>query len=734
VALLALFCCPEKRLYTQGSRAKIIINMKTRPSRFLGCFVLWLLSLVLCARPLAAEDHSYVRSYTPKKVTLKGGAVANGLIINLIDTDLPGILAAPKYAAVDVVMNQCYSGGFLAALTASKPANDWTGACACKEDETSYYLFSVEPPKTDGPADDFTRAWREDALRTPPTGMKRHFDTALDGDAGANILGDRYAPGQTIVHQVVLLHRQIGNYTELDPMTMQPVNKFGPKPGTDNTTHPYDAFQGEIGGVKGWWIKPLMVPGTQMDPNTDWIQVTPKPGPGPGGKWVINGKEYDYVARYPFETEHPQYATAGNESNQRTLALPDPNTNNVQQYAILVQWDEPKKDRTEKTAAFAADISRMYNMLTNSINGVPANHIAVLYYDGNYADANPRLPAFKLQPGVNGAKTEDLPEVPINAPTGVDADGKQQFADNAVNGKLFGAIPDFAKSRLLVHFTGHGGRTKLKKAAVGYDPDPNLIVTLLSDKATDTGGNLVLSGYDAAAEFEQNMLSSLATTNSDDLSLAAILYNTNNILDAVQDSQALIQISTTQLIPYGVQLVVNDYTNPVSLQPVTDPSATVYDLDPFVPGLLTNTYTYQVLVPNLRLINSASNGANPLVIGLQFQGLPVTNFEPGFVAAVILRGAAQELAYTTPDFTSTTRLAAQNFGSGILVTWPPSATNYNILQNDDLNTTNWLPVIGPVTLLPEVTGVADPTLPMGTNWAFFSYSGSQRFFKLAPAP
>src|SRR6185295_12019484 len=98
-----------------------------------------------------------------------------------------------NYAAVDVVMNQCYSGGFVAALKQTKPADDWTAASACNAEETSWYLFSVVPPKTKGPVDDFTRAWREDALRTPATGMKQHFETALNGNANPSILADRFA-------------------------------------------------------------------------------------------------------------------------------------------------------------------------------------------------------------------------------------------------------------------------------------------------------------------------------------------------------------------------------------------------------------------------------------------------------------------------------------------------------------------------------------------------------------
>jgi hypothetical protein len=35
--------------------------------------------------------------------------------------------------------------------------------------------------------------------------------------------------------------------------------------------------------------------------------------------------------------------------------------------------------------------------------------------------------------------------------------------------------------------------------------------------------------------------------------------------------------------------------------------------------------------------------------------------------------------------------------------------------------------------LPQLTGVPDPAMPMGTNWAFVPYTASQMFFRLRPA-
>ncbi|PWU19182.1 MAG: hypothetical protein C5B50_07195 [Verrucomicrobia bacterium] len=722
--------------------------MKTLTATFPPAIALCLGCLLLCSpAAMADEKHAYVRGNTPGEgVKIKipnGNVTVKSYRIQMVESDLAGILAGPGYAVVDVVLSQCFAGAFLDAVKKNPPAGDWTGAAACSGEEPSFSLHKLVPPAVEGPVDNFTRAWREDALRQPATGMKQHFDTALNGNANPKILADPFAPSQTVIHQIIIKMKQYGNYMGKNPVTGEPMIMMGLKPGTDNTPHYFDAYFGTEKGILGWWFKPDpfhpdMFPINPATGVPDPVQITPKPGPDPGGKWLINGKEYDYAARAKDETEHPLYASKGGTSDSRTLALPNPNNDNIQQYAVLVQWDQPVSfDRqgtvTDKRGDFAADISRMYDVLVNTYT-VPAANIAVLYDNGKYDDGTAQLPAFTLDPGPNGQKNEKLAVVPINTYTGYAADQQQQFV-HAVKGDLFGAKPaDFTKCRLLVFFTGHGARNNVKKTGVLYEPDPNYIVTLEQDVTTDANGNVTATGFDGLAEFEQELITSLASTNNDDLSFGGILYNTNNILDDLQDSQTLIQISTTQLIPYGVPLVVNGYTNPGSLLPVSDTNAVVYDLDPFVPGLLTNTYTYQVSVPSLALYNPTPSGINPGDIDLSFPGLPPTSFEPGLVAAVILRGAAQELAYITPDFTTTSALSAQRFGGGILLTWPAGQTGYNIMENDDLTTSNWVRVNNPVTGMPEVTGTADPNLPMGTNWAFFAYTVSHRFFKLVPAP
>ena len=79
-------------------------------------------------------------------------------------------------------------------------------------------------------------------------------------------------------------------------------------------------------------------------------------------------------------------------------------------------------------------------------------------------------------------------------------------------------------------------------------------------------------------------------------------------------------------------------------------------------------------------------------------------------------------------------LQSQDLGGGLLLSWPPGLNNYLLQQNPDLNTTNWMTLTNGATLLPELTGMSDPALPMGTNWAFFAYTNARMFFRLQPAP
>ncbi|HWX23093.1 MAG TPA: hypothetical protein VN578_24590 [Candidatus Binatia bacterium] len=692
-----------------------------------GTFFLLACLLLPASRARGRADHSYVRG-AAEAAQLKGGTQGVAVKVAVIDTTLAATLKQPGYATVDVLMQQCFAGGFLKNLKADPPAADWTFCSAAKTDECSWYLAGIVPPNTEGISDNFSRAWRDDALVKPATGMKQHYLTAKNGKG--NIPKDRFAaPGEPINFMVVPIP-----ITYVVPVVQiingRAVTQWVPQ--VNIVPAYYPVVDGALSGKKGLWVY-YVPPGKAAG---DWFEVTPVPAPPAAPtswKVVTTGATFANFAQSAKAVEHPVYDSAGAGSDARTL---NPDSTNVQQYAILVQWDVPEFKGTP-TADFGACISRMYNLLTGAYK-VSADNIAVLYFTGLYADGNASLPKYTLTPGPMGDKSETLDAVPtINAPSGSDGKKppKQEFADYAVPGNLFkNAVTNFDTANLFVYFTGHGCRSD-KNVKVGFG-DPNLVLKLLPDSVTNDDGTVTQAGFDAIGEFEQALVSFLASTNSSDLSSdAAVLADTNNVLDAFHDPVDLLQISTLQPIPEGVQLIINGYTNLTPLQPVTNSDVPVFDLDPIVPGLLTNTYTYQVPVNNMLLYNATTDGTTPAPIELQFQGLPNTSFDPNFVAAVIVRGAAQEVAYTPPNFTAgATQLTAQEFGCGILLTWPPGATNYNILQTSDLASTNWSKLCIPNTTNAEVTGIPDPTLPLGATWAFISYTTSQMFFRLQPVP
>jgi hypothetical protein len=121
-------------------------------------------------------------------------------------------------------------------------------------------------------------------------------------------------------------------------------------------------------------------------------------------------------------------------------------------------------------------------------------------------------------------------------------------------------------------------------------------------------------------------------------------------------------------------------------------------------------------------------------IDLAFNNMGLDDFDPNFVTAVVIVGAAQEVYYVNANVTvAATNLTTQDFGAGVLLSWPPGQTNYLIQQNSDLTTTNWVDVTNPTNFDKEMTGKADPAIPMGTNWAYFGYTNSQMFYRLWPA-
>jgi hypothetical protein len=666
--------------------------------------------LLLAAQ--ACGQRSYVRG-TAAPARLRSGAQVNGLSIVFVDRDLPRILTnGIAYTAVDVVMAQCHGGGFLPFLSNNPPAADWTFCSASAPAEMARGVGAQLAGALY--VDNFTRPWREDAQRTPPAGMRQHFRTAVNGNQNPAIIKDRYAPPTSPLLSILI---------------PPPVFR---RPAPDS----YYLVSGSLNGQLGTYV---FVPDPPNN-RSGWVQVEQI---APGNFWRVAGPNGFGIAQpntpFPQQAqrlveEHPQYGSAGVNSDNRTLALPSPNTNNVQQYAILVQWDRPDKP------AFAANLARMYFTLTN-VYQVSTDNIVVLFNNGRFG-ASSNIPALNLQPGPLGALSENLNPFPIDGPTGRDTTGTNFVFDQAVAGRLFkqSGVPGFpptnANPRLLVYFTGHGQRGFISGATrLTYRGDPTLGVHLLAPSSLDSTGAVSTDGFNAAGESAEALTSYLATSSdADPSSDSALLSNTNNVLDAFQGPMDLIQISTTKLIPSGVQLSINGCSDPAwqPLLPVTDPNATVYDLDPLVPGLLTNTYTYQVLVDNMVLYGAATNGG-PAEIDLEFANVDVADFDPNLVSAVVVRGAEQEVAYITDDVTAANTFTPQNLDGGLLLSWPVGLTNYWIQQNPDLTTTNWVAITNVNTSLPELTGLPDPALPMGTNWAFFPYNASQMFYRLRPS-
>lgn len=675
------------------------------------------------AAPPPKVSHTYVR-----------GVDTNGnMSVAFYDEDLPVILKKGPYTAVDIVMQQCHSGGFMQYLVNNPPGKDWTFTSSCAANETANNMEDIALLAFDyiGLVDNFTRSWREDAQYSPPFGMKQHYLTTVNGNATAKpaILQDRYAPGAAPTKYLFI----DGSVYYIITGTFQGVT------GQYIWAHYNDGFGGS---GSGWF---------QVKPTGENIKYGKKMVPS----WTALKGAYGVEKDTPYPqftsettTEHPQYASAGAASDQRVLGVPTPNPSNVQQYAILVQWDVPNRS-TETTTTYAysysVNMDRVINTLTSTYN-VSTDNIVALYFNGTFGK-NTRLPAYGyLYPGTSGNLLEDISGYgPIDGPSGTNDGGQGLFADLAVPGKLFkkngapGTLPG-TNAHLLVYFTGHGGTTtdavKLK-----YKPDPSLEYQLLPSDSVNPDGTPDAPGFDAVSELNAAIASFLATTNdpTDLPSDGAIFSYASNVLDGFQGVGDLIQINTTVPIPSYAQLVINGLTNTSSpLTPANPNTATLYDLDPLVPGLLTNTYTYQVMVDSTVLNEgipeqNAEQDVNQGTIDIQFAGLQPTDFNPNLVKAFIVRGQDEEVAYLPPDITVTTNVTAQDIGGGMLLTWPPGATNYLIQENSDLTTTNWVTVTSPVNLAPEITGQADLTLPMGTNWAFFAYTNSQMFFRLAPS-
>jgi hypothetical protein len=116
--------------------------------------------------------------------------------------------------SVDIVMNQCFGGGFLDNLDGTSPTDkagigkDHSFCSAAQFDQAAISAdrvrFNLEQPGPipyyDGSLDNFTRAWRDEA-REYNSGMEQYFRSAAFGRVLAppnkSIVRDPYAPGGT---------------------------------------------------------------------------------------------------------------------------------------------------------------------------------------------------------------------------------------------------------------------------------------------------------------------------------------------------------------------------------------------------------------------------------------------------------------------------------------------------------------------------------------------------------
>jgi len=86
-----------------------------------------------------------------------------------------------QWSVVDIVMQQCFGGGFADDISAALPTYTFASASAWSE-----VAWNRNPAPVPRILDNFTRAWREDAAVYNGDGMLSHFDTAV---AGAPIFG-----------------------------------------------------------------------------------------------------------------------------------------------------------------------------------------------------------------------------------------------------------------------------------------------------------------------------------------------------------------------------------------------------------------------------------------------------------------------------------------------------------------------------------------------------------------
>ena len=606
--------------------------------------------------------------------------------------------------AVDVMMNNCHSGGFLAGMADVQPAgNNWSftssaawgepsrltgatqllysAACAAGTQPYSYTNFLV---------DDFTRAWREDAMLYTNNGMVNYFGGAIFGTFPtlntSAILPDPYV--QSNLWWMYMFNSKKG---------YSPISVSG-------TNLTYGTNQA---GLRGLVLK---FKGTNSVASVNTVPVAPPP-----------------IVEIDLDVEHPQYASSGAASDNRSLLLPNPNPNKIKQYAVLVVWGTSDFGDTFNTndlggdvffsnndLADAASAARVYQTLRTVYN-VPADNITVLFL--NAAPGNQVGPFNLVMPGPNGATNENLPAFPVNgANTYVNWRAALRGQFFTVNGTNAGGNIPGPNDRLFIFNTGHG---------MEVPPDNGSLERKVYDSFGKFYSFQVQDSFSGELGFQPD--AAMPRVAEDD---SATIDLTGGPDSGLPDMLDLIQIATTSPLSDDIGISVDGVSFGVAGGCVVtgaDPNYPLYELpnadndyvsDPT--NVFALTY-YQLQVPNSLLLTNDS-------LNITLSGLAPGAFDPNLVAGFIVRGGHQQVAYPVPTQTGLSLTGPQSDGLTVFISWPAgiAPNGYQVLVNTNLATTNWVDVIQYYN--------GNSNLQFFPNGAAVPMLGNQAYFQFIPLP
>src|SRR6185295_7260360 len=102
----------------------------------------------------------------------------NGVMTD--DIEYASDLVLSRAGSIDVVMNQCFGGGFLNEIESNRrlPAVTFASSAAYNQVSRSVEKLDLSGAFPDYLVDNFTRAWRENAMRPRDVGMRDDFSVA----------------------------------------------------------------------------------------------------------------------------------------------------------------------------------------------------------------------------------------------------------------------------------------------------------------------------------------------------------------------------------------------------------------------------------------------------------------------------------------------------------------------------------------------------------------------------